>query len=327
MPWHDAIQAQAKKAAVDLPPATVDELALHLDDLYAAAIAEGMSAADAHRRAVAALQESTLDVLRRHAARDARRTHTARADHDARAVQGRSLLVLSSLRMALRLFRHHPSFAFVTVLVLGLGTGAATTVFTVVDSVVLRPLPYERSDRLVTLWDTNHERGLSHDPISPVNFMDYRALPIFSGAAAWWRPAVNLVEPGEDPVRVNTIEVSANLFEVLGVRPQIGVGFPVNGPFFSRDAPIAVISDRLWRTRFDANPQLIGQQINLSGIPFTVVGVMPPKFHFPDDVDVWQRLKWDLNQHSRAAHFMESVLRVSDGVTIEQASAATTALA
>ena len=102
-------------------------------------------------------------------------------------------------------------------LVLGLGTGAATTVYTIVDSVVLRPLPYRAPDRLVTLWDTNTEKGLAHDPISPVNFMDYRALPVFEDAAAWWRPDVNLRDPGLDPVRVNTIETSANLFQVLGV--------------------------------------------------------------------------------------------------------------
>ncbi len=119
---------------------------------------------------------------------------------------------------------------------LGLGTGAATTVFTVVDSVVLRPLPYSQPDRLVTLWDTNTEKGLQHDPISPVNFMDYRALPVFKDAAAWWRPGVNLVDPGMDPVRVKTIEVSANLFDLLGVKPQVGAGFPPSGPALQQRA-------------------------------------------------------------------------------------------
>jgi putative ABC transport system permease protein len=235
--------------------------------------------------------------------------------------------VLNAIRVALRQFRQHPSFAFVTVLVLGLGTGAATTVFTVVDSVVLKPLPYERSDRLVTIWDTNPERGLAHDPISPVNFMDYRALPILKDAAAWWRPAINLLEPGQDPVRVNTIEVSGNIFQVLGVRPQIGPGFPADGPFFARTENVAVISDRLWRTRYNADPGIIGRQLNLSAIPHTVVGVMPPKFHYPDDIDVWERLHWDLTQHSRAAHFMEAVARLSDGTSLEQASSAAGALA
>jgi hypothetical protein len=129
----------------------------------------------------------------------------------------------------LRRFRQRPTAALVTVLVLGVGTAAAATVFTVVDSVVLRPLPYEDPDQLVTIWDTNTAQALSHDPISPVNFMDQRGLPVFADAAAWWRPGVNLVDPGLDPVRVSTIEVSGNLFEVLGVAPQVGAGFPPGG--------------------------------------------------------------------------------------------------
>src|SRR6185503_18417291 len=122
-------------------------------------------------------------------------------------------------------------------------------------------------------------------------------------AAAWWRPAVNLLDPGLDPVRVNTIETSGNLFAVLGAKPQLGAGFPVNGPLFvAKDAEqIAVISDRLWRQRYGADPKIVGRRLSLDGEPFTIVGVMPPRFNFPDDVDVWQRLDWDPAQHSRHA--------------------------
>src|SRR4030095_5131172 len=103
------------------------------------------------------------------------------------ASRTRSFSLLNALRLAVRQLRQHPRFALVTMLVLGLGTGAATTIFTIVDSVVLRPLPYKAPDRLVTLWDTNSEKGVAHDPISPVNFMDYRALPVFADPAARWR--------------------------------------------------------------------------------------------------------------------------------------------
>ena len=220
---------------------------------------------------------------------------------------------MSAMRLAVRQFRQHPSFALVTVLVLGLGTGAATTVFTVVDSVVLRPLPYAQPDQLVTLWDTNTEKGLAHDPISPVNFMDDRALPVFKDAAAWWRPSVNLVDPGQDPVRVNTIEVSGNVFEVLGVGTQLGPGFPAGGPLYVTNELICVISDRLWRTRYGADPSIIGRPLMLNGTPYIVRGVMPPKFSYPDDVDVWQRLRWPMERHSREAHFMEAVARLAPG--------------
>jgi predicted permease len=214
----------------------------------------------------------------------------------------------------------------VTLLVLGLGTGAATTVFTIVDSVVLRPLPYRAPDRLVTLWDTNAEQGLAHDPISPVTFLDYRALPPIEDAAAWWRPGINLVDPGLDPVRVDTIETSANLFAVLGVGPQLGTGFGKGEPLHALDEDVVVISDRLWRTRYGADPDIIGRALDLSGEPHRVLGVMPPGFHFPDDVDVWQRLSWDLAGHSRHAHFMEGVARLAEGATLAEAQAAADAL-
>jgi len=234
--------------------------------------------------------------------------------------------VLDALRAAVRQVRHHPRFALVTMIVLGLGTGAAATVFTVVDAVVLRPLPYRAPGQLVTIWDTNAEKGATHDPISPVNFMDVRALPVFDDAAAWWRPGVNLTDPGLEPARVNTIEVSGNLFDLLGVRPQLGPGFPAGGPLFAPRELVAVISDRLWRTRYGADPGVVGRPLLFNDEPYTIVAVMPRGFQYPDDVDVWQRLRWDMTQHSRAAHFMEAVARMKPGVTVEQAQAAADAL-
>jgi predicted permease len=233
---------------------------------------------------------------------------------------------VTAIRIALRQFRHRPTVALITALVLGLGAGAATAVFTVVDAVVFRPLPYKAPDRLITIWDTNAAQALSHDPISPVNFMDQRALPVFADAAAWWRPGVNLVDPGLDPVRVKTIETTGNLFDVLGITPQIGPGFPGGGPLFVTNELIAVVSDRLWRTRYSADPSIIGRQLSFNNTPYTIVGVMPAKFHFPDDIDVWQRLRWDPTRHSRQAHFMEAVARLADEATIDQAQSAVDAL-
>lgn len=312
--WPHIVRQHADRTGIDLSRATVDELAQHLDDIYSAARGNDESEAEAYARAMRALHESALNGLRR------RLPHTA---PDSR--QPRSLNVANAIRVALRQFRQQPTFALVTVLVLGLGTAAATTVFTIVDAVVLRPLPYAAPDRLVTMWDTNSEKGLAHDPISPVNFMDYRALPVFKDAAGWWRPGINLIDPGLDPVRVNTIETSGNLFDVLGVRPQIGAGF-AGGPFWANSDLAAVISDRLWRSRYSADPSIVGRTINLSGTPYLVVGVMPPKFHYPDDIDVWQRLRWDFAQHSRAAHFVEAVARLSDNTTFDEAQRATETL-
>jgi putative ABC transport system permease protein len=306
--WRQIVERHAKAAGVDLESQTVDELATHLEDIYLNAIERGVTRADANALAVAAIETSGLMPLKT-------------------PPRSRSLAMMYALRMAIRQFRMHPAFVFITVLVLGLGTGAATVVYTVVDTVVLRPLPYDQPGRLVKLWDTNVEQGLSHDPISPVTFMDYRALPVFKEAAAWWRPDINLVDPGLDPIRVPTIETSANLFHLLGVTPQLGPGFAREDALFHRTDLQIVISDRLWRTRYNSDASLVGKQLSLNGRPFTVVGVMPPGFRFPDDIDIWQRLTWDLAQHSRQAHFMEAVARIADDATIDRAKAESAALA
>ena len=154
--------------------------------------------------------------------------------------------LLQDVRFGWRLLRRSPGFTLAAVLALALGVGATTAVFTLLDRVVLRPLPYPDPDRLTMVWETNDVKGLAHERLSPVNFMDYRALSqVFEDAAAWWYPQVNLTEAAHDPLRVPAVEVSANFFRVIGTSPVLGAGFPA-APLFSRDL-IAVISHRLWR--------------------------------------------------------------------------------
>ena len=150
--------------------------------------------------------------------------------------------------------------------------------------------------------------------------MDYRAArAAFVDAAAWWRPEINLAEPGTEPIKVNTVETSGNLFELLGVSTALGPGFPAGGPFYSQDN-IAVISDRLWRQQYNADPNVVGRAIKVNEGQCTIAGVMPAAFNFPDDVDLWLRLQWDLTRHSRGAHFMEAIARLQPGVDEEQAA-------
>jgi predicted permease len=223
------------------------------------------------------------------------------------------------IRFGWRLLRRTPGFTISAVLALALGIGATTAIFSVLDRVVLQPLPYPDPDRLAMVWEANDGKGLPHERISPVNFVDYRGLvQVFEEAAAWWYPQLTLTETGRDPLRVSAIETTSNFFSVLGVQPIIGAGFPPS-PAFARDG-IAVISHRLWRERFGSDPSIVGKTVALNGPLFTVTGVMPQGFQYPNDTDVWHRITWDVAQHSRGAHFMESIVRLKPGVTVDAAN-------
>jgi hypothetical protein len=187
--------------------------------------------------------------------------------------------LLQDIRFGWRLLRRTPGFTISAVLALALGIGATTAIFSVLDRVVLRPLPYPDPDRLTMVWEANDGKGLSHERISPVNFGDYRGLTqVFDDGAAWWYPQLTLTETGHEPLRISAIETTPNFFSVLGVQPALGAGFPKGqGVAFSRDG-LVVISHRLWRERFSSDPAIVGKSISLNGPLFTVTGVMPAGF-------------------------------------------------
>jgi predicted permease len=151
-----------------------------------------------------------------------------------------------------------------------------------------------------------------------VNFVDYRGLTnVFTDAAAWWRPQINLTDDSGEPVRVNAIETTENLFSVLGVRPYLGQNFPIHPKLYGPENQ-AIISHRLWQSRFNGDRNVIGKVVHLNAYNYTVVGVMPAGFSFPGQTDLWQQIRWDVGQHTRYAHFMESVGRVKPGVSSER---------
>ncbi len=247
----------------------------------------------------------------------------ARDEYRSRPVEN----FLQDIRYAGRSLRSAPAFSITAVLALALGIGSAAAVFSLLEGVVLRPLPYADPGRLVMMWETNKDKGLDHEPLSPVNFVDYRAMTdVFADAAAWWRPQLNLSDDERgDPIRVPAVEVTGNLFSVLGVRPMLGHGFTTDTTLRGKE-PQAVISHRLWQSRFGGSATIVGKAIRLNGKLNVIAGVMPPGFGFPGETDVWQGLEWNLTQHSRGAHFMESVARMRPAVSADRANRSLAAL-
>src|SRR5262249_2740462 len=189
---------------------------------------------------------------------------------------------VADLRYALRSLRHSPGFTTVAVLTLALGIGANTAIFSAVDAVLLRPLPYPQSDRLVTLSADGSEPvpfGISYPDLR-----DFRALTQdFSGVAAYSSQLYNLTGAG-DPREIQAASTTANLFAVMGVQPQVGRAFTEE----QENDPVALLSYGLWAQSFGKDPAILGRAIALDGKSYTVIGVMPAGFHFPTDgIDVW----------------------------------------
>ncbi len=235
--------------------------------------------------------------------------------------------LLQDLRYGARMLRKQPGFTLVAVLTLGLGIGANTAIFSIINGVLLKPLPYAEPERLVMLWERKlpdaTSRGFEQEMISPPNFADWQAQQqSFSHLTFWTGDSeFNLVNnDGSEKVRGSY--VAASLFSTLGVQPFKGrVLLPDEDQKEGNRA--AVIGYDLWQRRFGGNESALGQTVTLDTYgrrTYTIVGVMPPVFQFPGKTEIWLPAGWNgLPQDRRSGHWLSVLARLKDGVKLEQA--------
>ncbi len=219
---------------------------------------------------------------------------------------------------AFRIMRRERSFALAAVLVLALGIGGTTAIFSVVHAVLLKPLPFPDPDRLYYLWGDNTRIG--HESASLPDFADWRAQnDVFTDLAGISARSATVADAGEAE-RIVAARVSDSFFRVMGVAPAIGRGFSKDDD--RPGAPrVAVIADSLWRRRFGADPHIVGRSIAVEALPFTVIGVAPPGFSFPRAAEAWTTLAMSPQSAHRRGDFLTVVGRLKDGVSRERAAA------
>ncbi|HKS95138.1 MAG TPA: ABC transporter permease, partial [Terriglobia bacterium] len=221
------------------------------------------------------------------------------------------------LRFALRMIRKNPGFTLIAVLTLALGIGANTAIFSFVDAVLLRPLPYPHPERIVMVWEKPPDGD--RNAISTLNFLDWkRDNTVFTAIAAQTGGSVTLTGDGR-PVQIQGARVSASYFDVFGIKPMLGRTFAPDEDQLGKNL-VVVLSHRLWESRFGADPKIIGRTLSLNNQPYTVIGVLPAETASDRSWNLlWIPLAFKPKEMTRDYHWMISFARLRPGVTLEQA--------
>jgi len=232
--------------------------------------------------------------------------------------------MFQDLRFGLRMLLKNPGFTLIAVITLSLGIGANTAIFSVVNAVVLRPLPFAEPERLVWLWDTQPQ--LPTAPASLPDFLDWKEQNrSFEHLAAFQRG--NMFLNTGDGARDTAVGlVTPEIFALFRVSPILGRTFTAEETLPGRSR-VTVLSHALWQSRFGSDPNVVGRTVELSGAAYTVIGVMPAGFSFPNQAELWRPLQIDPNRLDRGPHYLRIVGRLKPGVTLSQAQAEMSALA
>jgi putative ABC transport system permease protein len=226
------------------------------------------------------------------------------------------------------MLRKSPGFTVVAVVVLALGIGANAAIFSVVNAVLLRSLPYEDPQRLMVLRETKLPQ-FPEFSVSPGNFFDWRnQATTFESLVAYNNTAYNFVAPNAEPERIRAARATAGLFELLGAKPAHGRLFLDEEEKLGREN-VVILSNRLWTRLFGSDPKIVGQSVTMSAGNYTIVGVMPATFQFPDaDTELWTPLSFPGNQaQNHGSHYLSVIGRLSRDATVERARTEMSAIA
>src|SRR5713226_86014 len=231
--------------------------------------------------------------------------------------------LFKDIRYGIRSLLKYPGFTAIAVITLALGIGANSAIFSVVDSVLLRPLPYSDPDRLVQLWEASVQRGRSEMPASYPNFADWRDQNhVFTQVVAYSDWSFNLTGVGE-PERIRSAIVSPTFFSTLGIKPIRGRVFLPEEGEHGKDL-VVVIGESLWRRRFNSDASIVGKSLNLGDKSFTVVGVIARGVQMPvlpEDIELWAPLSHGFGFTNRDGHYLSVIARLKPDAQIQQAQA------
>ncbi|HKG90587.1 MAG TPA: ABC transporter permease, partial [Gemmatimonadaceae bacterium] len=234
--------------------------------------------------------------------------------------------LLRDLKFTLRTLSRAPAFTAAVAITLALGIGANAAIYSVINGVLLKPLPYAEPERLVMVWG-NHTT-IGRETASWPDFADWRGgTTAFEQLAGSGNIALNLGSDTGEPERVRGNRVTSNWLQTFGARPLMGRGFTTADEVWGSHR-VVVLSYGLWQRRFGSNPQIVGQAITMNGLPYTVVGVAQPGFRFPETAELWVPLSFDPSRPppGRRADFLTVVGRLKPGATVERAQAELSAI-
>jgi putative ABC transport system permease protein len=230
-------------------------------------------------------------------------------------------MLFQDVRFGFRTALKNKGVTAVAVICLAVGVGLNTMVFSVTDGILIQPLPYHQPDRIVALYLTNKAQGVSRSNLSLLEVQDWRERSRSFGSIATLQYRNFTVSDGGDPDRYLGAAVSHELFSLLGVPPQLGRDFSAADDRHGGE-PVVMLSDDLWKRRYDGDPSIVGRAILINSRPHTVIGVMPPRFRFPENQYLWLPLaEFVFPPLSRGTRGLETFARLKDGVTLEQARA------